>query len=228
MPCFWEASRVATILVAKPTSGELNVTSRRRNVSSGSSRTRTSSRTLHVRCLVSAAACAAALTSLLAALPAAAGGTIGSITLSGQLAGSLKLPTTTPGVDGIPLYGCQVQRGGTAVLLNFPNVNVPLNGHLKLMKAIEAAVSVKKTGVTERTTGPDSKINFSVEVGTTNYNWESTSGTLKMSANGDGGSFNATLVPTGSLPGGVPVQSGGATKPVHITGSWSTCHPYAP
>jgi hypothetical protein len=195
----------------------------------GSSRVGTSSRALRMRHLLSATACSAALGSLIAALAAAAaGGTIGSITLSGQLAGSLKLLTTTPGVDGIPLYGCQAQQGGTAVLLNFPNVKIPLNGHVRTMKAIEADVSVKKTGVTERASGPDNQITFSVEVGTTNYNWGSTSGTLKMSADGDGGSFSAALVPKGSLPGGVALQSGGATKPVRIAGSWSTCHPYVP
>jgi len=203
------------------------MTWRRSSVSSGVSRGRASRRRLQGWRLVSATACSAALASLLVALPAAAaGGAIGSITLSGQLAGSLKLPTTTPGVDGIPLYGCQVERGGTAVLLNFPNVNVALNGHAKMIRAIEAEVSVKKTGVTDRASGPDDRITFSVEVGTTNYNWASTSGTLRVSANGAGGSFNASLVPMGSLPGGIAVQSGGATKPVHIMGSWSTCHPY--
>ena len=130
-----------------------------------------------MRRVLSATACTAAFASVIAALAAAAaGGTIGSITLSGQLAGSIKLLTTTPGVDGIPLYGCQAQLGGTAVLLNFPDVKVPLNGHLRTMKAIEADVSVKKTGVAERASGPDNQITFSVEVGTTNYNWGSTSG----------------------------------------------------
>jgi hypothetical protein len=146
--------------------------------------------------------------------------------LSGQVAGTVKLLKTIPGSFGTSLHGCQVEQESTQININVPSGNVLLNGRKTAVKDVEITLAVAKTGNTEQATPTSKALVYALNVGTKTYLWTSTSGTVSTKAKGDGGAFNVGLVPSGSMPGGVPAQSGGATKPVHLTGSFSSCTPW--
>ena len=163
-----------------------------------------------------------------AAAPSA--GTIGTFKVTGQIAGTLKVPQEGKGTSGLPLYGCQVGDVSNQVLINFFNVKLPLNGRTTAETAVEGNVKVASDGKTASLAPIDktnfvNTVSFSVTVGKKTYNWSSISGTVSLKAKGDGGSFNASLVPAGSPKvSNDPLASGSATKPVHFSGSWSSCH----
>jgi hypothetical protein len=173
---------------------------------------------------------AAALALVTAATATA--GTIGTFTFSGQVAGKLTVPQIGSikkyGV-ALPYKGCQVGQESTSALINFFNVKLALNGSKTAETAVVANLSVTKTGTTEslvpNAADDDNAFTFSVEVGSKTYNWSADSGTLTTKANNDGGSVNAELIPTGSNNNN-PLEAGAATKPVHVSGSWSSCTPW--
>lgn len=130
------------------------------------------------------------------------------------------------GPDGVPIEGCQVGQVPTQIVLNFPTLKFPLNGHTATEKYVEAVVGVVKDGDHEKINYGFSDVVFDLTVGKKTYSWSSTSGTISTKAMGDGGSFDAHLVQSGDVPGGNPYESGSATKPVHVIGAWSSCHPW--
>jgi hypothetical protein len=171
---------------------------------------------------------------VLATAVTATAGTIGSFTFTGQVAGKLTVPQVGDvkkyGVE-VPFKGCQVGQESTSALINFFNVKLALNGKSTAETAVVANLQVSKTGVSEslvpNTADDNNSFSFSVTVGTKTYNWAAKSGTLTTKANDDGGSVNAELVPAGNNHGqDDPLESGAATKPVHVSGSWSSCTPW--
>jgi hypothetical protein len=167
---------------------------------------------------------------VLAATASASGGSIGPVSFTGQVSGSVKeslaIKEQVSGVS-IPAVGCQVQQSSTPEdLLHFPSpTTLTVNGHkakVDLMIVIEAT----KYGNTEKIATDGADVTLTMAVGTKNSEWTSTSGTLEVEDKGLAGSFDVGLIPASKAPGGNPVQSGGATKAVHMSGSWSTCRPW--
>jgi hypothetical protein len=152
--------------------------------------------------------------------------TIGTLKLTGQVAGSLKLPKEFTTSLGVGQYGCQVQQENNQDLLNFPVSKLSLNGKKAKMTGIALSVSASKDGAaTSAVPGSGgSQAFFNIRVGTKNYQWTSTSGSIKVNAKGNGGSVALGLVPSSQAPGGNPIQSGGATKPIHLSITWTSCH----
>jgi hypothetical protein len=184
------------------------------------------------RALRAGAVAGATVALVLATAVTAAAGTIGTFSFSGQIAGTLKVPQVgNKKVDGVAVAfkGCQVGQESTAALINFFNVKLSLNGAKTAETAVVANIQVTKTGVAEslvpNTADDNNGFTFSVVVGTKTYTWAADSGTLTTKPGDDGGSVNAELVPAGSNTGN-PLEAGAATKPVHVSGSWSSCTPW--
>jgi hypothetical protein len=156
--------------------------------------------------------------------------TLGTFKLTGQVTGTVTATAMVKGADGLTGYGCQLEQGAPVSENVFlPVSKLSLNGHSTTLTAIEVTVGVASDGAGEhinRTSDPNAVVELALNVGTRTYLWTATSGTVSLKAKGDGGSFTADLVPSGSLPGGTPLQSGGATKPLQMSGSWSSCHPF--
>jgi hypothetical protein len=174
-------------------------------------------------------AAAAAVALLLATAVVASAGTIGRFSFTGQLKGTAMVPQVghikEAGVP-VPLYGCKVGQESTMSLLNFFTLKLALNGHPATETSVEGNIAVAKTGDSESLTSanPDTGFRFSVTVGTKSYNWTAVSGTITTKPGNNGGSVNAQLVPSGKVPGqNDPLESGAATAPIHVTGSWSSC-----
>jgi hypothetical protein len=169
-----------------------------------------------------------------AAVAVADSGSVGKGSVTGQVKGSLKVPKIKTGPLGIPLNGCQISPKGvesdSTLLLNYSNAKLHLNGHSVKATAVESVVLVAKKGRTESLApiqngndGPmyTSRVEFSVEVARKVYDWLSVSGTIRTSTNAHSGSFNAGFV--ADLRADGKTFSSGATKPVHVTASWSSC-----
>lgn len=195
---------------------------------------RVTTRALRATAVAFTALCSLVLApAVMATAAASSGGTIGTFKVTGQVAGTLQVPQQGKGTSGLALYGCQVGVVTTQVLINFFNVKLPLNGHTTAETTAVGNVKVESDGKTE-SLAPINKtdfvntVSFQLTVGTKTYNWSSISGTVSLKAKGDGGSFNANLLPSGSPQvSSDPLASGSATKPVHFTGSWSSCHAFA-
>jgi hypothetical protein len=71
----------------------------------------------------------------------------------------------------------------------------------------------------------DAKVTLTLMIGAKTYLWASTSGTISIKSRGGAGTFNVGAMPAGTLSG-VALQSGAATKPVKLSGSWSYCRPF--
>jgi hypothetical protein len=85
---------------------------------------------------------------------------------------------------------------------------------------------VSKDGESEQiSSGSSAEVSLIIAIGKKNFEWLSTSGTATLKPKGNGGTFNADLVPGGTLSGNA-TQSGGATEAVHMSGSVSSCHPF--
>ncbi len=158
-------------------------------------------------------------------LPTAAGASGSTFTLTGQAAGTLKWVPQTTGKYGTPLHGCQVGQESTQIVVNFPATKLTVNGHPAAATAIVAFVTVTKVGGTEQNAGTKSHFVLDLNVGSHLYAWEATSGSVSTKAKANGGSVDAGLLPIGQVTG-TAVQSGLATKPVHISGSWASCNPW--
>jgi hypothetical protein len=174
---------------------------------------------------VAAALCAMFIPALLPAAAARDAG-IGSVKLTGQVVASLTVPTTFTSSMGVTTYGCQVGQESTQIIINVANTTVSLSGHKTAVKAIEFAVGVARNGDSEHITPTSNDVTFDLNVGAKTYSWTSTSGTVSTKAHGDGGSMHLSFIPTGKRPGGIALQSGGATGPLTISGTWTSCHPW--
>jgi hypothetical protein len=173
-----------------------------------------------------------AATVLCATAASAGPATIGTFKLTGQIAGTVTLPASAEGSLGVPLQGCQVALHNKQVLINMFTLHLPLNGKIVKESNVEVSVSVAKDGSTASLKYSSENLNGIAVLLTVNgstYSWSSISGTVELKAKGDGGSFTAHLVPTGSalLHNASPITSGKATAPVTISGSFSSCHAFA-
>jgi hypothetical protein len=174
----------------------------------------------------------AALSSLAAALliiagPASASGkTIGSYSFTGQVSGTVKAPQKFLGLEGLPTYACQVQQENTQILLQLSKEKLVVNGRKASLSSLQITAAVSKNGGSEQiSSGSSADVSLVIAIGKKNFEWQSTSGTVMLKPKGNGGTFSADLVPAGTLSGNA-IQSGGATKAVHISGSVSSCHPF--
>jgi hypothetical protein len=160
---------------------------------------------------------------------ATSGGTLGTFVFTGQVNGTLTVPQVGKGMAGIPLQGCQVGQGSppTDLLLDGFTAKLRVNGHLVSATSIELDVAVMSTGRVESlapvgTTSPNG-VELTFVVGTKTYQWASVAGSVTARAGAGGGSMTANLAAAGN-PGSP--QSGGASAPVHVKGSWTSCHPF--
>jgi hypothetical protein len=178
------------------------------------------------------------------------GGTIAKFTFSGELTGQVKVSRKWDLGYGLTNPGCEVTIDGDSLNLFLFNVKLTLNGHKTALAggtcaakhaAIELNVAVNQFGDTEPlanqdpTNAPDFEagIGINLYAGRTFYSWGTnntgtaalvTSGTVTTGAKGATGSFNATMIPSGSgSPTGV---EGHATGSLTIAGSWTHCEPF--
>ncbi len=164
---------------------------------------------------------------LLAATPAVASAAdaIGPFTFTGQVTGSVAEPLKiTDTLDGTKLHvvGCQVQQSSTPEdLIHFPVPKLKDNG--KAVSDLQITAEAPKYGSTEKVVAGGAQVVVTLSIGSKNSEWTSTSGTLTMKDKGLAGSFSVGLIPASKAPGGNPVMSGGATRPIHVSGSWSSC-----
>lgn len=183
----------------------------------------------HSRVLRTSLASAAVIASLaLFTSSAVAASTIGKVKMTGQVAGSLPIPKTLTDNFGGTLVGCQIQQDTTSqVLIYLAAGKVQLNGKSVAEKDGTLLVAVNRDGASESvgSANENAKVNLTLVIGTKTYLWASSSGTISIKSRGGAGTFSVGTVPAGSLSG-VALQSGAATKPVKISGSWSYCRPF--
>jgi hypothetical protein len=171
--------------------------------------------------------CSLLVASLIMVSPASATGKIiGTYTLSGQVAGTIKAPEQFSGLEDLPTYSCQVQQENTQILLQVSKVKLVLNDRKATLSSLQITASVPKDGASEQISkGNQAQVSLIIAVGKKSSEWLSTSGSVTLKPKGNGAKFSAALVPSGSLTG-VAAQSGGATTGVHLSGSVSSCHPF--
>jgi hypothetical protein len=188
---------------------------------------KTLSRNIHV--LRTSLACAAVIASFALFTPSAvAASTIGKVKMTGQVLGSLSIPKMLTNQFGGTLVGCQIQQDTTSqVLIYLAAGKIQLNGKSVTEKDGTLSVSVASDGASENVSSSngDATVNLTLVIGTKTYLWASSSGTISIKNRGGAGTFNVGTVPSGTLSG-VPLQSGAATKPVKLSGSWSYCRPF--
>jgi hypothetical protein len=161
------------------------------------------------------------------AATASAAEAIGPFNFSGQVTGSVSEPLKiTENVAGVkvPAVGCTVQQSSTPEdLILFPSTKLKHNG--KAVSTLQIVTSAKKYGDTEKIATDGPQVVVTLSIGKKNSEWTATSGSVEMKNKGLAGSFSVGLIPASKAPGGNPVMSGGATKPIHVSGSWSDCRP---
>jgi hypothetical protein len=161
------------------------------------------------------------------AATASAADAIGPFNFSGQVTGSVSEPLKiTETIDGakLPWVGCVVQQSSTPEdLIQFSSPKLKDNG--KAVTTLQIVTAATKYGATEKIAPDGAQVVVTLSVGKKNSEWTSTSGSLEMKNKGLAGSFSVGLIPASKAPGGNPAMSGGATKPIHVSGSWSTCRP---
>ncbi len=159
----------------------------------------------------------------------ASGSSIGSFTLSGQVVAKLKTSKeinviSNIGGSSIPstLHGCQVGQPGTGTdVINLPDGKVVLNGHSAKATAVE--FSVPFDGKSDTLTSSSNQLSFALEVGKLSYLWVSSTGTITTTSKGQSGTFSVTFDPSAT---GVATGNDHATKPLHVSGSWTSCTPW--
>jgi hypothetical protein len=159
---------------------------------------------------------------------AAAASTIGKVNMTGQVSGSLSIPKMLTNKFGGALVGCQIQENTTSqVLIYLSDGKVQLNGKSVAEKDGTLSVSVDRDGASESVgqVNQDAKVTLTLGIGAKTYLWASASGTISIKNRGGTGTFSVATVPAGTLSG-VALQSGSATKPVKLSGSWSYCRPF--
>ena len=174
-------------------------------------------------------ACAAVIASFaLFTSSAVAASTIGKVKMTGQVSGSLSIPKNLTNKFGGTLVGCQIQENSTSqVLIYLAAGKVQLNGKSVSQKAGMLFVSVDRDGTSESVSSvnQDAKVTLTLVIGAKTYLWASSSGTISIKSRGGAGTFSVGAVPAGTLSG-IALQSGAATKPVKLSGSWSYCRPF--
>lgn len=186
------------------------------------------------------------LPALALAMVKPADGANGKFTFSGELGGTVKLPSKWNIGYGDLEAGCQKTVDPTDFNILFYNVKLRLNGHETVLAGSDGNVdqpiifglSVRQYGDTESfanqaspSGSPDfpASADINLWAGHTAYDWETnagsatvvSSGTITTNARGTSGSLSATLVPVGTgLPAGV---EGHETATVTIKGSWTSC-----
>ena len=174
-------------------------------------------------------ACAAVIASFaLFTSSAMAASTIGKVKMTGQVAGSLSIPKNLTNKFGGTLVGCQIVENSTSqVLIYLAAGKVQLNGKSVSQKAGMLFVSVDRDGTSESVSSvnQDAKVTLTLVIGAKTYLWASSSGTISIKSRGGAGTFSVGAVPAGTLSG-IALQSGAATKPVKLSGSWSYCRPF--
>jgi hypothetical protein len=159
---------------------------------------------------------------------AVAASTIGKVKMTGQVSGSLSIPKMLTDKFGGTLVGCQIQENTTSqVLIYLAASKVQLNGKSVSEKAGTLSVSVDRDGASESVSSvnQDATVTLTLMFGAKTYLWTSASGTISIKSRGGAGTFSVGAVPAGRLSG-VALQSGAATKPVKLSGSWSYCRPF--
>jgi hypothetical protein len=157
--------------------------------------------------------------------------TIGTFRLTGQIAGTVTVPASGRSSDGTPRQGCQVSLHNKQVVISMFTLDLPLNGKVAKESDVAVSVSVAKDGSTASLKYSLDNLNGVTLLLTANgstYSWSSLSGTVTLKPKGNGGSFTAHLLPTGStrFHNASAITSGKATAPVTISGSFSSCHAY--
>ena len=174
-------------------------------------------------------ACAAVIASFaLFTSSAVAASTIGKVKMTGQVSGSLSIPKKLTNKFGGALVGCQIVENSTSqVLIYLAAGAVQLNGKSVAQKNGMLFVSVNRDGASESVSpvNSDAKVTLTLVIGAKTYLWASASGTIIIKSRGGAGAFSVGAVPAGTLSG-VALQSGAATKPVKLSGSWSYCRPF--
>jgi hypothetical protein len=168
-------------------------------------------------------------TTVLVAPAGASGSSIGSFTLSGQVVAKLSTMKEIKVVEvlggtSIPstLHGCQVGQPGTGTdVINVPAGSVVLNG--KSLKASAIEFSVPFDGKSDTLSASSNQLSFGMDVGKLSYLWVSTSGTITTNSKGTSGNFSVTFEPSAT---GVATGNDHASKPLHVSGSWSSCTPW--
>ena len=159
---------------------------------------------------------------------AVAASTIGNVKMTGQISGSLSIPTMLTNKFGGALVGCQIQENTTSqVLIYLSDGKVQLNGKSVAEKGGTLSVTVDRDGASESVSpvNENAKVTLTLGIGAKTYIWASTSGTISIKNRGGAGTFSVGTVPAGKLNGDA-VESGAATKPVKLSGSWSYCRPF--
>lgn len=159
---------------------------------------------------------------------AVAASTIGKVKMTGQVAGSLSIPKNLTNKFGGTLVGCQIVENSTSqVLIYLAAGKVQLNGKSVAQKSGMLSVSVNRDGASESVgaVNQDAKVTLTLVIGAKTYLWASSSGTISIKSRGGAGTFSVGAVPAGTLSG-IALQSGAATKPVKLSGSWSYCRPF--
>jgi hypothetical protein len=174
-------------------------------------------------------ACAAVIASFaLFTSSAMAASTIGNVKMTGQISGSLSIPKMLTNKFGGALVGCQIQENTTSqVLIYLSDGKVQLNGKSVAEKGGTLSVTVDRDGASESVSpvNENAKVTLTLGIGAKTYIWASTSGTISIKNRGGAGTFSVGTVPAGKLNGDA-VESGAATKPVKLSGSWSYCRPF--
>ena len=109
---------------------------------------------------------------------------------------------------------------GTDVI-NLPDGKVVLNGHSAKATALE--FSVPFDGKSDTLTSSSNQLSFALEVGKLSYLWVSSTGTITTTSKGQSGTFSVTFDPSAT---GVATGNDHATKPLHVSGSWTSCTPW--
>jgi len=153
---------------------------------------------------------------------------IGSFQMSGEVSGSITIPTESSSTPGYAFYGCvgqSSQSSTPAVLLQLTSAKLQVDGKSTTATGIEITVDVPSTGTTAKLmANGEAKVELVLVSKGKTYLWASISGSAKITSRGTG-SLSASLLPAGSASlADNPVESGKATKPAQLNGTWTSCH----
>jgi len=154
---------------------------------------------------------------------------IGKFTLTGEVVASFKTSSEFNNQESVggslvtePIHGCQVgQQGTNEDVINIPDGKVVVDG--KSVKALAIAFQIPTDGKTDTISSSSNQVQFGLDVGKLTYVWQSSSGTITTTANGQSGSFNLTLTP---LTRDGSYGSNSERSSVKAIGSWSKCTPW--
>ncbi len=138
-------------------------------------------------------------------------GSSGSVTFSGQLSGTLKVPAFLP--PGHIIAGCEISTQAGTDIVQWPTAKIKVRGKTKTIHNVDLQVDVNKFDQTYAMT-----VNHAgASLGSVSFSygtsvWRTRSGTIKTTAAGKSGSFH------GKLSAGTSTSTTATIK-----GSWSGC-----